>query len=186
MTARALALVALLAAPAAAQDGETLTLSLGGEVPVSGRLGPAWAPGPGAMGAAAVPLHGGVLRASADWIPHDAQTSEVPDFEALTLALGWGPEARLGPVRLRAGAEVGMGRYDFEDDDVFGANVSEESELLAGLYAGVRVPVAGPVEAWAEGGVRRVFFSTPADVGAVRAGVAVRLRSPRWLRDALR
>jgi hypothetical protein len=82
---------------------------------------------------------------------------------------------RLGPVRLVPGAEVGAGRYSFDDDGEFPGQLSSESEVLAGAYLRAAGPLAGRLEAWAEAGARRTFFSTPSTLWSARGGLAVRL-----------
>ena len=62
-----------------------------------------------------------------------------------------------------------------DDDGEFGGNLASESEVIAGGYLRLGGGVAGPVEAWAEAGVRRTFFSTIATTATASAGLTVRL-----------
>lgn len=172
MCAIAVLLALLLPAPAHAQH---VRLSGGATVPVTGELGPEWTARPGISGQILLPMYGGETRLSLDFAEHTTTDETIPEFTALVATLGWGPVVRVGTVRLGAGAEVGAGRYAFDDDGEFGGNLASESEVVAGAYVRVSVPVAGPVEAWTEAGVRRTFFSTIATTGGVGGGLAVRL-----------
>lgn len=168
------ALAALLTATASAQP---VRLAAGATVPLTGELGPAWEAQPGLAGQILLPMYGGETRLSLDLATHDATREDAPDFTALVATLGWGPVLALGPVRLNPGAEVGAGRYAFDDGGEFGGNLSSESEVVAGAYLCAGAPVAGRLEVWAEGGVRRTFFSTLATTATASAGLAVRLGS---------
>ncbi len=170
-TALALLLLASGAIPASAQ----IRLSAGATLPLAGDLGPGWTEGAGARGILTFGAYGGEVRLALDAAVHDAAPEALPDFLAVNAMLGWGPVLRLGAVRLSPGAEVGGGRFAFDDDGEFGGNLSSESELLAGAYLRAGVPLAGRVEAWAETGVRRTFFSTPQTTAGAAGGLALRL-----------
>ena len=174
----ALAVVVSLVAPA---DAQSVRLSAGGVLPAGGALGPGWDAQPGASGHILLPMYGGETRLALDLAAHRATRDDLPDFLALNATLGWGPVLALGPIRLAPGAEIGAGRFAFDDDGVFGDNASSESELVAGAYVRARVPVAGRLEVWAEGGARRTFFSTPATTTSASAGLSVRIGVPGWL-----
>lgn len=161
-----------LASGASAQ--EAVRVSLGATVPLAGRLGPVWDAQPGVRGSLAFLAYGGETRLLLELDSHTSTNARGPDFSAVTAMLGWGPVVQAGPVRLVPGAEVGAGRYDFEDDS-FGDELEEESEVVAGAYLRASVPLAGRVEAWAETGVRRTFFSTVATTASARGGLSVRL-----------
>ncbi|OZC04132.1 hypothetical protein [Rubricoccus marinus] len=172
----AAALLVLLATGASAQ----VRLSAGATLPLAGSLGPVWEEQPGARGTITFSAYGGEVRLALDLAMHDAAEGEAtpeaaPDFLAVNATLGWGPVLDLGPVRLSPGAEVGAGRFAFDDDGEFGGNLSSESELLAGAYVRAGVPLAGRVEAWAETGVRRTFFSTPQTTAGAAGGLTLRL-----------
>ena len=171
----------LLLSLTASASAQSVGLAAGGVIPVGGALGPEWEAGSGASGQILIPMYGGQTRLALDLAAHRATRDDLPDFLALNATLGWGPRMKLGPVRLAPGAEIGAGRFFFDDDGVLGDNASSESELVAGVYVRASVPVAGRVEVWAEGGARRTFFSTPATTTSASAGLAVRLGVPGWL-----
>ena len=171
----AVGLAAFLLVTASPASAQSVRLAAGASVPMGGELGPAWDRQPGASGLILIPMYGGETRLALDLAQHSASPDSLPDFLAVTATLGWGPVVPVGPVRLAPGAEIGAGRFVFDDDGQFGDNVSSESEVVAGAYLRASVPVAGRLEVWAEGGVRRTFFSTPATTGAATAGLAVRL-----------
>ena len=152
-----------------------LRASAGPTLPLAGELGPAWTEEIGARGTLTFVAYGGEVRLALDIAEHETDVESLPDFIAINATLGWGPVLRLGPMRLSPGAEIGAGRFLFDDDSVFGENVSSESELLAGAYLRVGMPLAGRVEAWAETGVRRTFFSTPQTTAGASGGLALRL-----------
>ena len=168
-------LLLLLASGASAQ----VRLSAGATLPLAGDLGPAWSERPGARGTITFGAYGGEVRMALDLAQHDAMDGAapeaLPDFVAVNATLGWGPVLTLGPVRLSPGAEIGAGRFMFDDDGAFGGNQSSESELLAGAYLRAGAPLAGRLEAWAETGVRRTFFSTPQTTAGASGGLALRL-----------
>ncbi|MEM1056215.1 MAG: hypothetical protein AAGI52_11860 [Bacteroidota bacterium] len=156
-------------------SAQSVRLSAGAMLPISGEIDPAWSVQPGASGQILLPMYGGETRLSLDIAAHDATRETVPDFTALNAALGWGPVFGLGPVRVVPSAEVGANRLFFDDDGVFGENLSAETELTAGTVLRASVPLAGPAEVWTEAGVRRTFFSTTVTTATVSAGLAVRL-----------
>ena len=176
-----LAVLLCLAAPAAAQE---LRVAAGAVAPAAGRLAPGWSAGPGLRASAALGTHE-ELRATLDVAVHDTEDPALPAFVAVGAFLGWSPTVALGPLRLAPGVELGAVHMRFDDGERFGERLSAETELGVGLFARASVAVGGPVEAWAEGGVRRVFLSTPADLAAASAGLALRLPAPRLVRDAL-
>ena len=149
-------------------------VAVGVAAPLAGSLA-GWDARPGAGGQVTVPAYGGEVRLALDLAEHRATRTDAPDFWAVDAALGWGPVLRLGALRVTPAAEVGAGRYSFDDDERFPAQLSSESEVLAGAYVRAAGPLAGRLEAWAEAGARRVFFSTPQTVWSGRAGLAVRL-----------
>lgn len=170
----AAALFLLLASGASAQ----VRLSAGATLPLAGSLGPVWAEEVGARGTLTFPAYGGEVRMALDLAQHRADSAApeaAPDFLAVNATLGWGPVLRVGSLRLSPGAEIGAGRFAFDDDTQFGGNLSSESELLAGAYLRAGLPLAGRVEAWAETGVRRTFFSEPQTTAGAAGGFALRL-----------
>ena len=177
MRAATTLLLLLCASGASAQ----LRAGAGGTVPLAGDLGPAWAERPGARGTLTFPAYGGEVRMALGLARHEAEENApgapeaLPDFLAVNATLGWGPVLRLGPLRLSPGAEIGAGRFAFDDGGAFGGNLSSESELLAGAYLRAGAPLAGRLEAWAETGVRRTFFSTPQTTAGAAGGLALRL-----------
>ncbi|MEM6328032.1 MAG: hypothetical protein AAF791_13030 [Bacteroidota bacterium] len=172
LAARLAMLAVTLATSAQAQPVE---IAGGALVPVSGRLGPGWSAQPGLAGQILFPAYGGETRLSLDLASHETTEADLPAFTALVATLGWGPTVTLGPARLGVGAEVGAGRYAFDDAGRFGDNASSESEVVAGAYLRASAPVAGRVHVWTEAGARRTFFSTIATTTSVSAGLSVRL-----------
>ena len=150
-------------------------VSAGGVLPLAGDLGPVWAELPGARGTLTFGAYGGEVRMALDAAQHESLDEVTPEFTAVNATLGWGPIARVGRARLGVGAEVGAGRFLFEPEGDFQGNLASESELLAGVYVRAGVPLAGRVEAWAETGVRRTFFSTPQTTAGASGGLTIRL-----------
>ena len=166
-------LLAFLASGASAQ--EALRVSAGGVLPLAGDLGPVWAEQPGARGTLTFGAYGGEVRMALDVAQHESLDEVTPEFTAVNATLGWGPVVQIGRVRLGIGAEVGAGRFLFEPEGDFQGNLASETELMAGAYVRAGVPLAGRLEAWAETGVRRVFFSTPQTTAGASGGLALRL-----------
>lgn len=175
MTRRWVTRVLLAVAFTLPADAQHVRLSAGATVPVGGQLGPEWTAQPGLAGHLLVPMYGGETRLALDFAEHTTDEEAFPEFTALNATLGWGPVVQAGPVRLVPSAEVGAGRFDFDDDGQFENELEEETEVIAGVYLRASVPVAGRLEVWSEAGLRRTFFSTIATTASASAGLAVRL-----------
>ena len=182
---RCLLLFAALATAAAAQPGDwsSLTPAVGASVPVRGGLGAPWRAGTALSVRVEAPAYVGRVRAEGRAAAYDAVDEVAPEF-ALTLAtLGWGPSVEVGPVRLGAGARVGVARFQIDDDQA--GNLQDETELAVGAWAGAALR-RGRVEVWAEADATRLTLAAPVTLVAASGGLAVRLDTPRWLRGVLR
>ena len=180
------ALALLLPALAAAQGGaawSTLTPAVGVGAPLGEGYGPSWTDGAALTVRVEAPAYGGRVRAEVRAADYASVAPGVPSFSTLTPTVGWGPAVRLGPVRLGGGARVGVVRFQIDDDEA--GRLQSETELTTGAWAGAAVRW-GRVEAWAEADGARVALSEPVALWTVGGGLAVRLGTPAWLRDALR
>ena len=142
----------------------------------------AWEAGVGVAGRAETPAYGGRARADLRVLTYDA-AGDVPAFWLALPTLGWGPGVDAGPLRLGAGVRVGGAVFQFDDDEA--GNLEREVEVAVGGWAGAAVRL-GRVEVWAEADATRIALSDPATVVAASVGLAVRLATPRPLREALR
>lgn len=192
---RALLLSAVLATAAHAQPGDwaTLDLGLGATAPIAGGFVAPWRAGPGGAARLAVPAYGGLVRAALDVNAYDVEAADagaadgLPDFGLVAATLGWGPGLALpGGARAWAGVEVGAVLLRFETVETGGFQNTTETEAAVGAWVRLSAPVAGRVQAWAEGRALRVALAEPATLTAVTAGLAVRLDTPGWLRGVLR
>ncbi len=178
--------------PAAAQtdsarDAEALDLALGAAVPVGEAYDGLWAAGQGAALRLAIPFHGGTGHVGLHAFPNGGSRPNLPDFLALHAQGGWGYPLRLpGGMRLTGGALVGALHMRFDDEDRFSGALRNETELTAGLFARLDVPVAGPARAFVAGEALRVYTFERIDLRFVQAGVSATVISPEWLRRVLR
>ncbi|MEM0962151.1 MAG: hypothetical protein AAGK21_06365 [Bacteroidota bacterium] len=141
----------------------------------------AWEAGTGLAGRIETPAYGGRLRADLQFLTYDA-VEDVADFWLAVPTLGWGPGVEIGPLRLALGGRVGGAVFQFDDDDA--GNLEREIEAAVGGWVGGALRV-GRVEVWAEADATRITLSTPTTIVAARAGLALRLGTPRALREVL-
>lgn len=182
-----LALLLLLAGPAAAQPFGTLEVGLSGV----GTFGEApytdfWEPGPGAAIRVATPFYLGHVAAGVYVARHaSVEGVEVPDFLALYFFGTWGVEVPLpGGLRLEPGVHAGLFRMEFDTDDA--PAVRNEAELAVGPELWLSVPVGRGWRVRAGGGTARLFTFERIDLRFAQVGVSRTLRTPGWLRDILR
>ena len=161
----------------------TLTPAVGAGVPLGAGYGPEWETGPTVTFRVEAPAYGGRVRAEVRAAGYGSVVEGVPAFSTLSPTVGWGPALRLGPVRLGAGARVGVVRFQIDDDAA--GRLQSETELTVGGWGGVAVGL-DRVEVWAEADGARVALSDPVALWTVGGGVAVRLGTPGWLRAVLR
>ena len=166
---------------------ETLTVALGGVLPVGEAYDGLWTADPGVAVRAATEFYGGTVHLALHIFPNTAEQPDLPDFLALRGMAGWGLPLRLpAGVRLTPGAAVGGIRWEFDEGEPFGTGPLEETELAAGLFARLEVPVVGRVRAVAEAEWLRVYTATPLDFMLVQAGLSFSAETPGWLRRLLR
>ena len=181
-------LAVALAATAHAQvsNWSTLAPALGGSAPVAGGFGAPWETQPGLVVRLESPAYGGHARAEIRLaeVTAPADDDAVPDFVLTAPTVGWGPSADAGPLRLGAGARVGIAQFRF--DDRAAGNFQNETELAVGVWGSAALRLGGRVEAWAEADVTRITLADPATLASVSGGLAVRLDTPGWLREVLR
>ena len=183
----AVLLVTTLAAQAQAQTSwSTVEVGLGGSAAVAASFTPEWSAGPGIVAQAASSAYGGRVQATVAARPYATADSDLPDFRTVTATLGWGPGLRLGPVRVWAGGTVGVVQFRFERLDRGEFQNVSEIEAVVGAWARIEGNLAGPVWAWAEGRALRAALADPTALTSAGAGLAVRVSTPGWLRDALR
>ena len=180
---RALALL-FLATAAHAQTGDWTALEPALGVAASGGFGPEWSAGPTGTARVEAPAYGGHARVAFRVSAYAPQDESLPEFLAVAASLGWGPGAEVGGVAVRGGLQAGVLHLRFDDDGLFGGNLQNETELAVGVWA--RVESTTPVRVWAEATVERVAFARAETIGVVGGGLAVRLRTPRWLVGVLR
>ena len=168
--------------PGGAAAWSTLTPAVGAGVPLGAGYGPEWETGPTVTFRVEAPAYGGRVRAEVRAAGYGSVVEGVPAFSTLSPTVGWGPALRLGPVRLGAGARVGVVRFQIDDDAA--GRLQSETELTVGGWGGVAVGL-GRVEVWAEADGARVALSDPVALWTVGGGVAVRLGTPGWLRAVL-
>ena len=114
-----------------------------------------------------------------------AQDEAVPTLGALALTGGLGVRRAPAPwLAVQAGAEVGATTLRFGGDTPPGLGL--ETELAAGLYARVAVPLGGGWGAYAEGRATRTFFQNRLDLLTAGFGLRRTFRAPAWLDDVLR
>lgn len=187
---RVVCLVTLLAASAHAQPGDwsELVPSVGVSVPLAEGFGPDWTAGTGAAARLDLPAYRGRVRAALGVAryPANREDTALPDFSMVSATLGWGPDRALGRLRVAAGAQVGavLFRFDRVNDGTF-ENVTE-TEAAVGAWARLSLPLASRLRVWAEAETLRLALAEPTYVTTASAGLAVRLDTPGWLREALR
>lgn len=171
----------------AARTPETLDLTLGAALPVGEAYDGLWTAGPGAAARLAIPFYSGTAHLGLHAFLNEGSRPDLPSFLAVHAQGGWGYPLRLpGGVRLTGGALVGALRMRFDDEDRFGGALQNETELTAGAFVRLDVPVAGPVRAFVAGEAVRVYTFERIDLRFVQAGVSVAVDSPAWLRRVLR
>lgn len=187
---RALSVLLLaLASSAGAQptDWRTLSPAAGVALPLADGFGAEWDADPGVALGLLAPAYGGHARLSLRVTPYASPRTDLPAFDAAFPSLGWGPRLPLpAGIELAAGPQVGVAYLRFEDDAAFGGNLQNETELTAGAWGRVDVPVVGRLRAWIEADALRVAFARPVTVTTASAGVALRLDTPGWLQAVLR
>ena len=164
-------------------DWSTLTPAVGAGVPLGDGYGPEWEAGTALAVRVEAPAYGGRVRAEVRAAEYGSVAEGVPAFSTLAPTVGWGPALGLGPVRLGAGARVGVVRFQIDDDDA--GRLQSETELTVGGWAGAALRL-GRVEVWAEADGARVALSDPVALWTLGGGVALRLDTPGWLRGVLR
>ncbi|MDX1419503.1 MAG: hypothetical protein R3181_06000 [Rubricoccaceae bacterium] len=186
----ALLLLGPLAAVAQPRHLETLEGALSGVAPAGEAYDGLWTMGPGGALRVGTEFFGGRAHFALHAFPNEPTTAdpaELPEFLALRGTVGWGP--RLGlplGLGLTAGGTVGAVHMRFDDEDLAGNALVNETELAAGLFARLDVPVAGPVHLFAEAEVAHVYTAVPIRYRFVQGGVSVSLPAPPWLRRLLR
>ena len=181
---RALALALLLAPAAAAQPWSEVVPAVGVAVPLADGFEEVWGTGPAAVVRADAPAYGGRVHGAvrARRYPGDAE-ARTPRFDLVLALAGWGPTLARGPARLSAGPSVGAAVFRIAlprgDESIL------ETEVAVGAWAHGAVRV-GPVEVWAQADAARLALREPTVLTSLTAGVAVPLRSPGWLAEALR
>ncbi len=175
------ALLLFLATAATAQPNwSTLTPAIGPAVVLEHSIVP-WETGTGVAAHLETPAYGG--RARADLRAFAFETAEdLPDFVLAVPTIGWGPVLEVGPVRLGAGAKVGVGLFRLDDDEA--GNLQNETELAVGGWASGALRL-GRLEVWAELDGTHLTLSSPSTLVAASGGLALRLGTPRWLRTVL-
>ena len=164
-------------------DWSTLTPAVGLGAPLGDGYGPEWTTGAALSVRVEAPAYGGRVRAEVRAAEYPSAAEGVPGFSTLAPTVGWGPALRVGPVRLGAGARVGVVRFQIDDDDA--GRLQSETELTVGGWAGAALRL-GRVEVWAEADGARVALSDPVALWTVGGGVALRLDTPGWLGGVLR
>lgn len=170
----------------AAQPFSTLTISAGMATDLAtGRLADYWKTEPGGYLRVATPFYLGDIALAAHRTSFPTKDAARPDFHLLTTTIEW--NAELGLPRGAAafgGAQVGSAAMHFEDNDDIAGN-ENENEFLAGIQAGVEVPIARGVGFTVVGSQRRIFTRIPMRLTSVGAGLHVTFRTPGRLREIL-
>lgn len=177
----------LLGSVAQAQNFETVGVAFGGAMPLSVSYDAVWDAGAGAAVRAETPFYGGAIQIAFHVFPNHGRAEDLPDFLAVHGALGWGYTLRLpGGVHLTAGPEVGALHMRFDDDERFTLALQNETELTAGLFTHLDVPLVGAIRAYAGAEALRLFTAEPITLGFIHAGLRTDVATPGWLRRALR
>ena len=191
---RRLGLLVLLAGsvftgPAAAQQAktpfQTLTLHAGATLNVNREtLHQYWQPGAGVALSLQTPFYLGVLELSSGFHHYGAAQENLDAFNAVPLALGWGPRIMLTPrLHLSLLGRVGNYLMFFKH---LPPSRSQESELMLGVRAQLSYRVAGPWSLTFTGSYHRVFTHVRIDLWYVTLGVSRQLRTPGWLKTFLK
>ena len=176
------ALLLVLASAAGAQPAwSELTPAVGAAALTNGALAP-WEPGAGLVVRVEAPAYGGRVRAEAVRFAFATPDGAFPPFTLLVPTVGWGPTVDASPLRIGAGARVGVAQFAIDDDTI--SNFDDETELAAGGWLGWTLRL-GRAELWAEGSATRLTLSEPTTLVVFAGGLAVRLDTPGWLRGVL-
>lgn len=177
---------ALLASPAHAQrDAPFSTVSLSVDVSHDmhhSKFQSYWDTAPAVDIAASVPFYFGRARAAVRLMR--AHSAELTDINTAFLHLGWGPSI---PLSERASVDVSVSAgslYMLFTDEVISYRKSE-SELAAGLRAGLSGRISGPLGAQLHVEWQHAFTSIPMDFVFVSGGLTYSVNSPDWLRSFL-
>ncbi|UCG52768.1 MAG: hypothetical protein JSW58_04235 [Candidatus Latescibacterota bacterium] len=144
-----------------------------------------WDPTSGGRLQIDLPFYLGVLQTGVHVFGNDNERSDVPEFHATFLFLGWGYEWEL-PYRIGwfTGVQAGGLNMSF-DDDASQKELRTESELGFGLHTAVRYPTRSRWSALISADFRRIHTYRRIDYGFVGVGISRRFMMPRWLREFL-
>lgn len=150
------------------------------------RLHESWRPIGGVELQLATPLPLGEAALVVGRVPFRSRRDDVPDFDATLLALRWGLARQVaGPLGARATILLGDFLMRFDDGERSVHGLTEESELFAGLAAGVDLRLTRWLAASAEVAHQRVLTHLPIDLTTVSLGARATAPSPGWLRRVL-
>ncbi|MEX0820868.1 MAG: hypothetical protein WD021_01880 [Rhodothermales bacterium] len=163
-----------------------ITISGGADATIhSPRLLPDWKPGRGGHLSVSTPFYFGEAEAGAAFHRYDAQTTDVPRFDALMAFVGWG--VRLAPAESFSwynGMRVGSYRMAFDEETFPG--IRNESELSIGLQTRIDVHLTPALNVYIAGRYNRTYTAPRLDLAYLSGGLAISLESPEWLVTLLR
>lgn len=180
--------VALMASPAPAHaQGEAPFSTVSFSVAMSHDLHQSnfqsyWDTTPAIDLAASMPFYYGRARAAVRMMR--ARSAELTDINTAFLHLGWGPSFSISQ-RTSVDVSVSAGSLYMLFTDETVSYRRSESELAAGLRAGLSGRITGPLRAQLYVEWQHAFTSVPMDFVFVSGGLAYALNSPDWLRNFL-
>jgi len=179
------ALIALPSPAHAQRDAPFSTVSLSVDVSrdmYESRFQSFWDTAPAVDISASVPFYVGRARAAVRLMR--ARSAELTDINTAFLHLGWGPSVTLSE---RAAVDISVSAgslYMLFTDEVISYRRSE-SELAAGLRAGLAGRISGPLSAQLHIEWQHAFTSIPMDFVFLSGGLTYSVNSPDWLRSFL-
>lgn len=180
----------LLLLPALPLSGQSpppfsrLELLAAGAVDVGiGDLADFWRSRHGGLLRLSTPFYFGTAAAALQSSSYDALRPEQPDFRMRTATVEWNYTAPLiARARVFVGAHAGATAMNFIEQQT--DNV-DENEFLAGVQAGLSIPIAGGFGATVIGTRRRVYTRHPLRLTSVVIGLHYSRRTPGLLREVL-
>lgn len=182
-------LVAQAAAPAAAQSRgpfSTLELLAAGAADVQiGDLDDFWRPGRGWLIRLSTPFYLGTAAAGFQNASYAARSVEQPDFRLRTATVEWNVDVRsAAEVRGFAGVHAGATAMNFVERVQKTDNV-DENEFVAGLQAGLSVPIGGGFGATVFAAHRKTYTRHPLRLSFLALGIHYSRATPERLRELL-
>lgn len=141
-----------------------------------------WNTGPTVDIAATTPFYYGDFRTAVRVM--QARSTDLTDIRTAYFYVSWGPSLSIGRS-LSGSIEVAVGSFYMLFADEAVSYRKSESELAAGLRAGLSGRLHGPLGAQLHLDWQRAFTSTPVDLLVISGGVTYALDSPGWLRRFL-